>query len=618
MTAKCAGLKSLLILSYVLYVVGVMSAWASPVQGNEPSIYLSTPILFWIAVVVSFLVGIYSVLGGHFQKESRSCHPKAGWILLIFASMATPSVFIIRGYSVMNLGGDTGTHYGNLQNLLEVGITTSSYPYTYLETSILKLLTNIDLSHIVNLNTLLFVGIFLLGFYLLSGILCTSKYERIFVMIIGFFLPFGSTYYATGGLSFSMYFPYLSAFVLCPTFMYLTYSLINAKTTNHRKIMVCLLIIGFCILTCHIFIFFLSSLFLFAVLLSSWMCVGKFHNLKWTSACLFKLLCVFGIMFLCWSYYLNLIQTRVTTLSEFLINSVVSDVYGDTLTQTVIGNYFGSLDLWEIGDLIIRQGGLLLIMVSFLIILLPSVGMSLKIKKYNYLFSLYLFIFLTVGVVLLSLVLYLGIDPGRLIMFVSLCSIFPCGILLSSLFQKVTTQSFKNKRILFGTVLVITLILLLTFSIGSYYPSMHTAVTTPKQVTESSLNGIDFYFQNSNYDHQELGISGALWRYSQSLSSSTYMRQNGLDKRVGVISSPPDHFGYSENVQLAGENVTSPTYLLLMNSYLTNYNENPLWKYKVPPFTYGDVSRLNYDGTVSKIYDNPEFTISLISPYREQ
>ena len=606
-------LKSVIASTLFLYSFGLITAWSYPCVGYESSIYTSTPVVFWIANLSCFIVGVTSILYSMSKKEGEySVFVAFGWSLLVLFLISITGLFILRGYGVLNISGDTGTHYGVLQTLLEAGVTTSSYPGGYIETIVLHLFSGVQLSSLINLNSILFVFLFLIGGYLLSNVICMSCLEKFFVMILCFLLPFGCTFYTTGGFSLSMYIPYLSAFLLCPLFLYLVFLIEN----NGKKFIFLILLILIGIISYHVLIYFVCVAFIGVHLVTFLMfkagCVNHFTVVK----SLVCLLALCFVAFFSWSYYLNLIQGRISTFSDFILDNIASDIYGETLSKTVATDYFGSLGIWEIGELILRQGGLLILLGIFFILVIPKLIQNVKSGRYHNLSVIYVFAIVILLIISLSFFIYSGFQPGRLVLFVSLCSIFSAGIVLSSLYQNIHIPSTKWKRIVRSGVLVISLTLIVGASIGSYYPSIHTVVTTPAQVTDSTLDGVEFYLQNSNYAYNELGIVGPLWRYSQYLSSSTYARHEGMDKNIRTISYPMDHFGYSSGILLGG-NYTDSIYLLLMNSYLTNYNENPLWKYKVPPFTYGDVSRLNSDRTVSKIYDNPEFTISLISPYNE-
>lgn len=604
--------KIILFLTFSLYTIGLIAAWNHPINGYESSIYLSTPLIFWIAVTLCLTLGVFLILYAVYKKEKNYIlFTKLGWLLLILFSFSLTGLFIIRGYGILNLSGDTGTHYGNLKYLLEAGVTTSSYPGTYIEIATLHLMTGIELSQLLNLNSLIYVGIFLFGLCLLSRTVCESKYERIFVMIIGFLLPFGSTYYATGGFSLSMYVPYISTFLIFPIYLYLLFSFVSDQRFHATRIIL-ILLVSLNILIGHILVFFTCCLIIYVLILLH-LILMRYSNWHFKGVrSLLSLFITLSILFLSWSFYLNLMHKRIISYSDFILYDSETGIYAETLTQTVANEYLGNLSLLEQGELILRQGGLLIILGFFFTLFIFDLIVNIKKGKYYALSVFYVLVIHLLLVVSVSFVVYSGFQPGRLMQFVSLCSIFSAGIILSSLYQNFLENSTKRKKLVFGSTVIFILSILAVLSIVSYYPSIHTVVSTPKQVTESSLDGFDFYFMNC-YFYDEIGIiNGPLWRYSQVLYSSIFIKQD-IVKKIGGLSPPLDHFGYP-SCKLLGENYASPTYLLLMNSCLTNYNENPLWKHNPPPFNKGDIEQVSSDQTVSKIYDNPEFSISVIYP----
>lgn len=208
-------LKISLISAYFLLTIGCLSAWDTPAIGFEISIYQSTPTIFWLSLILGYLVSITIILLHH-KTAIPNLITKAGYLLLFLSTLALSALFIIRGYLIMNMNGDSATHLGNINSMIDSGAITSLYPGDYILTTAAELFTQISTIELMNLHSLIFVGIFIIGMYLLSREVFYQKYEHDICLIVTCFFTIGSSYYMTGGFSLSMYVPYISLFLMTP------------------------------------------------------------------------------------------------------------------------------------------------------------------------------------------------------------------------------------------------------------------------------------------------------------------------------------------------------------------------------------------------------------------
>ncbi len=101
--------KLIVSLCYLLLLLSVIISFNSPTTYYEPSIYTYTPIIFWISIFISTLVGIGLVL---FSDELHSNNRILGFSLVFFSYILCLSLFIIRGYYAWGINADTGISYG--------------------------------------------------------------------------------------------------------------------------------------------------------------------------------------------------------------------------------------------------------------------------------------------------------------------------------------------------------------------------------------------------------------------------------------------------------------------------------------------------------------------------
>ena len=163
--------KSILIFLFLFLAIALILAWSAPATGYESSIYMSTPQVLWVALLLGEVAGI-SIVVLSLSKTQSSAENfwKYGLLLINLGYLVLLSIFILRGYYMVDISGDVGSHMGWINEILQTGYTSSSLFYPLL---------HIYTSEIVRVTTL--SPIFLYKFF------------RFFVLYFRLFLPFFSS-----------------------------------------------------------------------------------------------------------------------------------------------------------------------------------------------------------------------------------------------------------------------------------------------------------------------------------------------------------------------------------------------------------------------------------------
>lgn len=604
-------LQILTISAFLLIPIAVINAWLNPAIGNEYSIYASTPIFYWVTVTcgysVSLLLVLLDILGYGLPNKLKY----AGYILLGFSVLLVASVFIIRGYLPLFMTSDTGSHIGILNNLLSSGFVDAFYPAPYLLTGSIGLFTNLSIYSLVNLNSLLFLFLIIIGIYITVKNMFPHKGERYLTLLVACLLPFGCSGYTTGGFSLSYYLPYLAAIAMIPLYIYCIFK-ITFSNRNIRYFYIIAVLIMISLLFYHPLIFFIGLLFSILHLIVVLILHKKYSKIKERIQKLIILICILTILFIMWTWIQTFLQGQILSLSTLLTEGDTNTRYMDSILVISDSIFAGSYSLLESVNLFLRSTGLFMIMMILCLVSVPIVYKNInKSKNYYFMVSLYALSIPIGSLVLLSfLASEFHFQPGRVVIFLTLIAIFSAGIVLNKILD--LRNNFKSRFMQYLPILgvIIILISIGAFGISSYYPSTQVIVS-PTQVTYSTLNGMDFYLTETNYDYYQTGTGIAPLRYAMILYNSKSVQYDINQETFSnqYLSAPPTHFNYTESIHL-GSSYTSTTYLVLRGAYI-DYYEN-LHLSQLARLTSNDVVYLEGDASVNKLYDGTDIDLFLI------
>ena len=100
-----------LFLSLLLLVYGIIMAAFTPAQGFEASIYYSTPIIFWIAIIITMSLCVTYIVS-RFKKQEFDLVTICVLITFFLCYFLVSSLFIIRGYYMWGNNQDPADHIG--------------------------------------------------------------------------------------------------------------------------------------------------------------------------------------------------------------------------------------------------------------------------------------------------------------------------------------------------------------------------------------------------------------------------------------------------------------------------------------------------------------------------
>lgn len=141
-------LKVVLIFLFSLLSIALIITWNTPATGYEASIYRSTPLILWVSLISSVIVGI-TIVSLSITKNNfdYSYLWKIGFLIIFISYAVCVALFIIRGYYMWCLSGDPATHIGLIKETLTAGHVPASviYPITHVYLSEIIFMTHLDL-----------------------------------------------------------------------------------------------------------------------------------------------------------------------------------------------------------------------------------------------------------------------------------------------------------------------------------------------------------------------------------------------------------------------------------------------------------------------------------------
>jgi hypothetical protein len=123
--------KVVLIFLFLLLSVALIITWNTPATGYESSIYWSTPLILWVSLIASVIVGVALVVVSIAKNElEQSSLWKLGLLLVFLCYTICLALFIIRGYYMWCMTGDPASHIGWIKEIINTGhmVDTILYP----------------------------------------------------------------------------------------------------------------------------------------------------------------------------------------------------------------------------------------------------------------------------------------------------------------------------------------------------------------------------------------------------------------------------------------------------------------------------------------------------------
>ena len=595
--------KSILIILFLFLTVALIITWNAPSAGFEPSIYNSTPLVLWIALISSVIVGvsivIWSVSDSGFVRSKLW---KYGFLLILLCYAIGLGLFIIRGYYMWAIIGDPASHLGWIKEILQNGNIPAIifYPIIHIFLSEISLITTLNpLSQYTIIP--LFFSLLCVGFiYIFVRVLSANQIEPVIAGIISCTYLFGwYLNFTPNGLA-NMFFP-LALFLMFK----------HIKSNNFSWS-----ILLYIVLLLYPVFHPLPSIMLGIILLTLWI-PYKVHdiwnvfskkNRNFQNLQRIKVKAVLPFLFLLiwFVFWLSLHSIWGYTLSQMYltVQAEGEPTQGMMLTEQVKYAQLYGYDV--IGIFLKTYGELLLLSILSVICFLVLWKTVSREQKQEHIFSLYgPFGILCILIPILFL-FNLPFGPLRFIFYVAVLeTVFVAYLVVCTLIK-----SRESKRTFFVWLTNIAVIVLLgglfLNGILNLYPSPYTHSMT-SQTTHSDVLGMTHFFEYRNVTTPVSGFHTPVGRFAYLLLSPQEKSVQNLPYYLKDEDRPPWHFGYDQFPTLANS-YDAETNLIIMQSDKSYYSDYfpEMAKYRI---TTRDFERLNNDFGVNLIYSNGGFEL---------
>lgn len=657
------------VISLILITAGLLSAWMTPCSGYEPDIYAVTPALFWIGLMLCYLCGIGFTVFTTFRNTNSAYEKYLGYFHLILASTALICLHIIRGYKLINISGDTGTHLGVLREMLASSVLPNTYyPNIYLEPAFLSIVTGLDISTILMYLPIFCIGVMTLGVFVISRRIYPHKGETYFSTLIALLLPSGCAvivgtyhlYYVGQTISQIALLPiYLLLVVLCfskvrTAFLPLILVCISVVFYHPNVSVICVIIsivsLGVAVL-CGIQRRYvdkktiLSFVGLFLVLVTAFF---TYHWGRFGSMIVSGFSAILGLFTSPDSASTEIppspeLEQNITvdsgnvggnvgstingnislsgntagsnTVSELLAESNI-DVFGkggaNFITDTLGGTLSFVEKAFDYGygiDTIFQIAGINILIYGMFFI--TGIILLLKYWKSNEYFFLKVFYLVALAVVALVFIAAVGDFTGeytRFVYILYILALISSGFILYRVFS-IFTNSWKKMTTIRIGVIVVVLMLICSLSVISFHPSPYT-MTGGYQEPQTQYTGIETfypYMDNCNYQTTKGITFLSLQRHVVATFGPSMSKYEGYTPN-NVL---PYHFGYDKGIDSVSVIYPQSTYIIL-NNMDEEYYDVYFPRMKIARWTNNDYSHFSFDTGVFSVYSNNGLNIYVV------
>lgn len=612
-TIQTAGRATNSIIKYVSVAVFLLIAYAiylahiSPATGYESSIYEYTPGIFWVILIGATIWGILVVVQQVYTDGFRSNNTWLVGFSIVFLCYAVLfSVYIIRGYTLFNINGDTATHLSLIRQIVDTGFVPSTliYPIMHLFAAEFQYLSGIPAMIYYRILPMIFYLFYIPAFYLMARQILPEKGQAILAMT-------AACTFLTGVLPFAMahiYFvPNMLANAMIPALLLVVFKFLKTSSPAWGALTFILLILypPFHPLATIALIMIIAG-----IPVANF--VYRLFDRKFTvdNKSLVAFNAVIVLVLLVWlmqwvSFYWD---GAITSLLRYIF-------YGGANYLTLVGNDASQANqygygIWYIlGQILKTMGGVLFFMLLALISL-PLILLEMRHDK-----RLYTLLLLYGPIVLLGLTmtaLYisnLSMGPLRILEYLSILSTVIVGYFIYHLIIKARG---KGRYIRKAALCLMVAALCVVFVNGTFilYPTPYYLMLN-EQTTPQEAGGMQWILQAGDSNLTIDTLTLAPYRYAQFMLSPAEVKAWHF---LGVYPSEypdylrlPYHFGYDTNDTLASHYLIN-LYLVTTLRDTTQYTEiqPAMAKYRYEP---SDFDNLSYDRSLNKIYTNSEMDV---------
>lgn len=556
--------------------------WTPAPNRYEISIYEPYPGYFWVFLIGAMLFGGIVVLDSAQVPHDRTW--VFGVALLVLSNTLFLMLPIIRGYMLYG-HTDPMSHIGYVRDIVSSGgVGDNIYPPMHLLVVAVSEATGADLLTVGLFVPLVFAGLYLGGMYYVLLYLFDSRRQ----VLLG--LPF-VLLPILGDAHISLR-PFDLSLLFLPVVFYLFFKSQRSPTPSTRIAFVVALVT---LLLYHP----LTALFLVGVF-SLYFLARIVPGVDDRYSTPTNFVSLSAVIFLAWYSNFAGIITRFSSAYYSLFGTEEGGAPVDAYAETAEEASPPLIDIlreatvhFGIDFAVFTLGYLFL--VAGLILFVKQVYAP---TSYTVMLGTTLVVFSFGGLVFLLFDLI--VPPTRPFQIAKISAIVLAGQFFYLLADRVEWDIAQfNSRIGVSPLFVVALVVVVTLSIFTFYPSPY-GTSDNQQVTEMELSGSEWIMEYGNADNELTGLELSHRRF--------HHVQNGVDRPPAFQrGSIPERFSYTERLYL-GANYEDDSYLTVTRRARLVYPElfpdyRDQWRY-----TPADFARLELDRTVGRIYDNGDYT----------
>lgn len=588
----------LLLFGLAVFGWGLIAAWMKPAVSYEASIYYSTPVLYWLALGVSLLIGFYVVIKESFFNSSNKLLLFSGYVLLLTAYASFLGLWIIRGYYLW-CSGDPFTHLGWIKDVLVSGHTQRQnfYPITHIYLAQISNIFGID-PILTHKDVPLYFGLlYVLFMCLFARSILPQKGQAIAVFLVSI-IPMHDYLNLTPNHLSNLFLP-LALFVLMKN--------IKEAATYQWGILLVLMVMLLPIFHPVPSAAFLIMLVVFVSPLRKK--IEEFFSTRfnierkavnsryrWVTPLLFFVWIITWISsFYVWegtirNLYVLLTEGGMTHFRELTDKVLYAEMYGYSVFLQFIKVY----------------GGMLIYLILCLIgtiMIWKKMKMDLSVfDKYRFLLYLLLLLFITIFLMVVLYFTNIGFGPERLETYIIIyCTVFVGYVFFELLKNQKLQLSSVNRS--FRKDFLVPLMLVGLFAVAALklYPSPYI-LSANWHIPKTEIVGMNWVLHKKNENYLITAISISPGRYSEALLSPEERKLIKAPYEIPEELKIPNHFGYDVDENL-GMNYKEDLYMVL------TYRDQIMYKEIFPEiadlrYVDSDFKKLESDTSVSKLYEN--------------
>ncbi|AKB74736.1 hypothetical protein MSLAZ_1475 [Methanosarcina lacustris Z-7289] len=558
--------------SFVLMSYSLLLIANKPAMGYELSIYSSTPLIFWIALIFGLMNGMFLLWASISTKSRKQFY--MGFSQVIFFNSLLLLLPTLRNYMLIMGRGDNADYVGYARDVSIYGHIPgyNFYPYGSVLISQISQILNISVLEVSKYIPALFVIIYMLSIYCWAK---SFKQDPNFVTY---------SIIASIPLFFAWFFATIYYMLIATLILPLLFYTINKNSDFGYRVLV--VIICLILPFTHPIIALLFLLYLIGMFIEEQLSDRKSHKIS------LSLIMLFFITSSFWYLDQYALTKNALTIIEQIENTVLLRSSGTT-TLTVATEYANKLGYFSAAKT-------LLIMafdeLTYYVFSLIAIYFILKNSKKDFKSISLCFIFGSIFYAFIFISTYAH-TPYRLTNLDANMIFTP--LLLGYL------MVFLRKQ--YRIVLSLIIILSVVTTVASLYQSPITKYPND-QFTAYDISGGKWLLDSKSEHIPTITLLSPLSRYSSLIYGSNYT----LSHRSSIMPrySFPTDFNSGENAIFPAN---STQYF-----WITQYEKqaySTVWK-GIGQFSENELNSVDSCKNVYHIYDNQEFSIYFVKPYK--